>query len=96
MLHQLALPTFQRFADAWGYEVSAIDLPRDGRGADPLAQAAKWAKVQLLRGALQDYDTVLWVDADVLIRAPTRTSPPTCVRETSKRSHSSRFLPSTG
>ena len=67
VLHELALPTFQRFADAWGYEVSAIDLPRDGRGADPLAQAAKWAKVQMLRGALQDYDTVLWVDADVLI-----------------------------
>ena len=66
-LHDLALPSFRWYARRWGYEVHAVDLPRDGHGADPSAQAAKWAKVGILREALQQFDTVLWVDADVLI-----------------------------
>jgi hypothetical protein len=66
-MHELALPSFDAFARSWGYQVRAVDLPGDGHGADPGAQAAKWAKVQLLREALQDADLVLWLDADVLV-----------------------------
>jgi hypothetical protein len=43
ILHELALPTFHRFARRWGYAVLAEDLPTDG--ADPSAEQAKWAKI---------------------------------------------------
>jgi hypothetical protein len=67
VLHDLALPTFARYAERWGYEVRVVDLPADGQCADAAAQAAKWAKVGLLRDALADHDLVMWVDADVLL-----------------------------
>jgi hypothetical protein len=67
VLHELALPTFQAYAARWGYAVRAVDLPRDGAGADQGAQQAKWAKLDLLRHALDDHDLVLWLDADVLV-----------------------------
>ena len=67
VLHDLALPTFRAFGSHWGYTVQAVDLPRDGAAADQDAQRAKWAKLGLLRSALDDYDLVLWVDADVLV-----------------------------
>ena len=52
-LHDLALPTFRRWADRWGWEVHAHDLPADGAAADDAAQRAKWAKLRLLRAALE-------------------------------------------
>ena len=67
MMHELALPTFSRFAARWGYDVRAVDLPADGAAADPAAQRAKWAKIGLLRQALNDYPLALWLDADVLL-----------------------------
>jgi hypothetical protein len=66
-LHEVALPTFQRFADAWGYDVWAVDLDSDGAGASVVAQRAKWEKVRLLREALHRYPIALWLDADVLV-----------------------------
>ena len=45
VLHDLALPTFRRFADRWGYEVHAAEVDEDGEGASESAQAAKWLKV---------------------------------------------------
>lgn len=66
-LHELALPTFRRWADRHGWEVIAHDLARDGVAADHGAQRAKWAKVGLLREALRDHPLALWVDADVLL-----------------------------
>ena len=66
-MHELAVPTFRRFADAWGYDVRAVDLPSGGAAASDPAQRAKWAKVWLLREAVQDYELVLWLDADVLV-----------------------------
>ncbi|HEY3737136.1 MAG TPA: hypothetical protein VGL26_06805 [Jatrophihabitans sp.] len=66
-LHRLALPTFRRYGDRWGYDVRAVDLPADGVGADPAAQRAKWAKIGLLREALATYPLALWLDADVLL-----------------------------
>ena len=67
MLHDLALPTFRRYAARWGYDVVVDDLASDGAGADASAQRAKWAKIRLLRSALEAYPLALWLDADVLI-----------------------------
>ena len=67
VLHELALPTFRRWADRWGWEVHATDLASDGAGADSAAQQAKWAKTGLLRQALQQAPLALWLDADVLL-----------------------------
>jgi hypothetical protein len=67
VLHELALPTFSCWAQRWGWDVRAVDLPSDGAGADPAAQAAKWAKTRLLRQALQHSPFVLWLDADILL-----------------------------
>ena len=67
VLHDLALPTSQAYADAWGWEVVAEDLTADGVGADRGAQTAKWTKLRLLRGALAEHPYALWVDADILL-----------------------------
>jgi hypothetical protein len=67
VLHDLALPTFHRWAQRWDWAVRAVDLPHDGTGADPAAQAAKWAKTGLLRAALREHPYALWLDADVLL-----------------------------
>lgn len=66
-LHDLALPTFARYAQRWGWELCATELPVDGSGADAAAQDAKWAKIGLLREALRRYPMALWLDADVLL-----------------------------
>jgi hypothetical protein len=66
-LHDLALPTFRRWAARHGWEVIAHDLATDGVAADDGAQRAKWAKVPLLRHALRNYPLALWIDADVLV-----------------------------
>ena len=66
-LRDLALPTFRRWADRWGWAVDAVDLPSDGVAADAGAQRAKWAKIGLLRAALERAPLAMWVDADVLI-----------------------------
>lgn len=67
MMHDLALPTFRRYAELWGYEVLAEDLGGDGAAADSRAQQAKWAKIPLLRAALREFPLAVWFDADVLI-----------------------------
>ena len=67
VLHELALPTFRRFAERWQYDVRAVDVPADGEGANEAAQQAKWAKLRLIREALLTHSTVLWLDADVLL-----------------------------
>ena len=66
-LHELALPTFRRYADRWGWDLLVEDLPSDGAGADAAAQQAKWSKLRLLRQALASHRYALWVDADVLL-----------------------------
>jgi hypothetical protein len=67
ILHELALPTFHRFAGRWGYAVLAEDLSNDGAGADAGAQQAKWTKIRLLREALASFPMALWLDADILV-----------------------------
>lgn len=67
VLHELALPSFRAYAEQWGYAVHAEDLAADGRGADPGAQRAKWAKLRMVRAALSDHAVVVWLDADVVL-----------------------------
>lgn len=67
VLHDLALPTFGRYAEQWDWSLLVEDLPSDGAGADPAAQQAKWTKLRLLRQALERHPLALWVDADVLV-----------------------------
>ena len=67
VLHDLALPTFRRWAERWGWEVLPHDLLADGAAADDGAQRAKWAKLRLLRAALERHPLALWLDADVLL-----------------------------
>ena len=67
VLHDLALPTFHRFAERWNYAVHCEDLDTDGIAADAAAQAAKWSKIAVLRKALASFPLALWVDADVLL-----------------------------
>src|SRR3954462_15871062 len=66
-LYGLALPPFRRGARRWGWAVDAVDLTADGVAADAGAQRAKWAKIGLLRSALERAPLAMWVDADVLI-----------------------------
>lgn len=67
VLHDLALPTFARYAAQWNWRLLVTDLRTDGAGADPTAQQAKWFKIPLLRQALECHPLALWVDADVLL-----------------------------
>ena len=67
LMHELSGPSFERYADRWGFDVRAVDLVADGAQADPAAQRAKWTKITLLREALHEYPLALWVDADVLV-----------------------------
>jgi hypothetical protein len=66
-LHDLALPTFRRWANRWEWEVWPVELDADGESADAGAQRAKWAKLGLLRDALLRAPLAMWVDADVLL-----------------------------
>jgi galactosyl transferase GMA12/MNN10 family len=67
LMHGLAEPGFQRYADRWGHHLRAVDLEVDGVRADAPAQRAKWAKIDLLREALREFPFALWLDADVLV-----------------------------
>jgi hypothetical protein len=67
VLHDLALPTFARYADLWGWTLRVAELDVDGVGAAPAAQSAKWAKIPLMRQALHQHAYALWLDADVLV-----------------------------
>lgn len=58
-LLNIAMPTFERFADRHGYDivVAELDSPRP----------ASWHKIPALLAALDDYEEALWIDADVVI-----------------------------
>ena len=57
----VARPGFQRFADRHGYELKVAE-PKPYGDLPP-----SWWKVPLLRAALEVYDEVLWLDADIVI-----------------------------
>lgn len=57
-----ALPTFAAFAERHSYDVISWRNNDHAKGRPP-----SWGKVRLLRGLLDRYDLVLWVDADAII-----------------------------
>ncbi|MDP4000423.1 MAG: hypothetical protein Q8Q11_03270 [bacterium] len=61
-------PTFERFAERHGYEVVIDRRKRDNAPDSPAKRRrARWRKIQLLEKALQQFGTVVWFDADVMI-----------------------------
>lgn len=59
-LQEVALPGLEEYADRHGYVLHS-DPPANTE------RPASWLKVPLLRAALDEYEEVLWVDADVII-----------------------------
>jgi hypothetical protein len=56
----VALPSFQAFADRHGYTLLVPASVPDDR-------PPSWQKIPLFIDALEDYDEVLWIDADAVI-----------------------------
>jgi galactosyl transferase GMA12/MNN10 family len=59
-LLEISRPTFAGFAERHGYELITSTESAPGR---PPA----WAKVPMLREAIESYELVLWIDADAVI-----------------------------
>jgi hypothetical protein len=59
-LLEISRPTFEAYARRHGYELIT------SKTSDP-ARPPAWAKVPLLREALESYELVLWIDADAVI-----------------------------
>lgn len=60
-LLEVSLPTFQRYALVHGYDLF-VPAQRD------LNRHHSWMKIPLICSLLNVYDTVLWLDADVVVR----------------------------
>jgi hypothetical protein len=60
-LYDVTGPALRRYADAFGYDFVAVH--------ERLAPArpAAWDKVELLRALVDEYELVVWVDADALV-----------------------------
>jgi hypothetical protein len=68
MLEQYALPSFERYADAMGYGIHVEKLDSDSSDdKNPFNRAARWAKLGVIRELLDTCDTLVWLDADVII-----------------------------
>ena len=59
---ELAVQTFERYADRHGYDLVIGD-------GDSFGRPPSWAKIPLLRRLLDEYDEVLWIDSDEIGRA---------------------------
>ena len=67
-LLEIAMPSFERFAERHGYDLIVPDpLPSE--------RAPSWHKVPILLSALDEYDEVLWLDADTVVVDPTDDVP---------------------
>lgn len=68
-LRDIALPSFETFAEAHGYELRVYDPDPDPYWPLP------WLKVACLQDALDSYEEALWVDADIVITDPSEDLP---------------------
>jgi hypothetical protein len=59
-LLEVSLPAMRRYAERYGYDL----FPNP---PTMLTRPASWMKLPMLADALEEYDEVLWLDADVLI-----------------------------
>lgn len=62
-LLDIALPSFEEFAERHGYDLTVAHPRVEGR-------AASWFKIPLLHNLLAIHDEVLWLDADVVVVDP--------------------------
>jgi hypothetical protein len=71
-LLEIALPSFQAFADLHGHEliVGVPMMPMPGPPRPP-----SWWKIPALTSALERHDEALWLDADTIIVDPTDDIP---------------------
>jgi hypothetical protein len=69
-LLRLAARSFRPFAERHGY-----DLHLHTSVADP-SRPAPWSKIPILRGLLDRYETVLWLDSDLVVVDPREDLPP--------------------
>jgi hypothetical protein len=62
-LLEVAMPTFQRYAETHGYDLVIPDTLKIAGQRHP-----SWLKIPLILKLFEDgYDTVVWIDADVVI-----------------------------
>ena len=68
VLTRFSLPSFSWFAERQGYTVQVTHLQQDDtvRKSDS-AKRARWQKLSIIRGALEQSKVVVWFDADVII-----------------------------
>jgi len=63
-LLELARPSFQRYADRFGYD---LDLRTELLAPD---RPPSWSKVPLIRQGLEDHRVAIWIDADAVVVRP--------------------------
>lgn len=64
---KVSLPTFRQYAEAHGYDFVAADDAFLGASWS-LERHPAWRKVPLISRMCRQYDEVLWLDADVVVR----------------------------
>jgi galactosyl transferase GMA12/MNN10 family len=90
-LLDISEPTFRAYADRHRYELIV------SREADP-GRPAPWAKVPMLREAVDAFDLVLWIDADAVIVDGSRDIADELERELGlvAHAHGGQRVPNTG
>jgi hypothetical protein len=68
-LKEIALPSFEAFAEAHDYELRVYEPEPHEFWPIP------WMKIACLEDALADYEEVLWVDSDIVITDPSEDLP---------------------
>ena len=68
ILDTYALPSFERYGEKFGFDVTVERLPEDDADFySQKARAARWHKLGAMRRALEKSDVIAWFDADVMI-----------------------------
>jgi hypothetical protein len=63
-----SLPSFRQYGEAQGYNVIAEHIGEDSHDwHSKNGRAARWAKLGIIRKALQTSDIAVWFDADIVI-----------------------------
>jgi hypothetical protein len=97
----LAVVTFRHFAALHDYDlVVDTDFIDSAALDDDRNRQAKWRKIALLESLLPDYDLVVWLDADVMIkrfdRDIAKDVPKGCFQAFVLEHYAHRFNPNTG
>lgn len=97
---RLARRTFDVYARRHGYDLRIHPLADSRDRSSVAVRAAKWRKVSLLREALDQWDLVLWIDADAVVvqfdRDIADELPPDCFQALALERFPNRLNPNTG